>query len=185
MTEFGQERERRRRQRSLRWVGYLVCVVSSLSFRVGPVPALLGVAGMAVVTFSLLPLFSWRGRRAERRRRASGAQPSWAAQLPLEAARQCGATVPGRHARESDMGELFGRLTYLGDGLRWDPREADRSRGVGPITWDRSWSAEVVPIWGPGRQGCLTLVGADGTAIDLWIRDPKDLSRTLELAESR
>jgi hypothetical protein len=51
-----------------------------------------------------------------------------------------------------------------------------------PITWDNRWSAEVVRLWGPGSQGCLTLTGGDGSAVDLRIREPRDLSRTLGLA---
>lgn len=35
---------------------------------------------------------------------------------------------------------------------------------------------------GFGRQGCLTLTGPDGTAKDIWIRNPKDLRRVLGLA---
>jgi hypothetical protein len=51
--------------------------------------------------------------------------------------------------------------------LRWELREGDWKGGVGPLVWDRSWSAEVVPLWGPCSQGCLTLTRPDGTAVDL------------------
>jgi hypothetical protein len=121
-----------------------------------------------------------REARAEHRRRAAGQAPSWPAQLPVRTALLLGAKAPGRHARRVDeVGELFGRLS-LGDGeWRWEPGKGDRNRGVGPVTFDRSWTAEVVALWGPAAQGCLTLTAPDGTAADIWIRRPADLRQAL------
>jgi hypothetical protein len=135
------------------------------------------------VSFTVPWLIMWRSWRAEMRRRSVGETPSWPAQLPVMVARQYGLTGSGRRSRQMDIGERVGRLTYFGDGLRWDPREADRKRGMGSITWDRSWSLEVVPLWGPGHQGCLTLTAADGAAIDLWVRHPQNLRRMLGLVD--
>ncbi|GAA3431573.1 hypothetical protein [Kutzneria kofuensis] len=180
MTEYGRERERRRRQRSLLWLGYLVVMGVVLALRVGPWVALAGVGAIAMVIYAVLTLFVWRDRRAELRRRAAGEPPSWSAQLPVVVARQFGGVTPGRHGRE-EVGELFGRLRYLGDRLRWEPSEALRAKGTEPVTWDRSWRPTVVPLWGPGSQGCLTLTNADGAEVDVWVRNPRDLSRTLGL----
>jgi hypothetical protein len=75
-------------------------------------------------------------------------------------------------------------LIYLGDELRWEPDPKIKG-GMRPVIWDRSWSVEVTPVWGTANQGCLTLTQTDGTAVDIWVRDPTDLSRTLGLAGSR
>jgi hypothetical protein len=181
MTDYGFERERRRQQRSLLWLGYLLCATVILALRVGPVVALIGVAGMGVAVYMLGVGLIWRAGRAEARRRAAGDPPSWLAMLPVEAAVRMGAAVPGRHSQRP-TGELPGRLVHLGDGLRWEPGKSLRDKGTRPITWDSTWSAQVVRLWGPGRQGCLTLTGQDGSAVDVWIREPRDLSRTLGLA---
>ena len=180
MTEYGRERERRRRRRSLLWLGYLLCMVAVLALRVGPVVALIGTAAIALVLYLLAGGLIWRASRAESRRRAAGEPPSWLSQLPVEAAVRLGGVVPGRHSRRP-TGELLGRLVYLGDRLRWEPSKALREKGAQSVTWDGSWSAEVVPLWGPGSQGCLTLTRRDGAAVDIWVRDPRDLSRTLGL----
>jgi hypothetical protein len=178
VTDYGRERERRRRQRSLLWLGYLVCATVVLALRVGPATALIGVAGMGVAVYLLGIGLIWRARRAESRRRANGEPPSWLALLPVEAAVRMDGAVPGRHSRRP-TGELPGRLVLVGDQLRWEPL---RANGTRPIAWDNTWSAEVVRLWGPGRQGCLTLTGRDGSAMDIWIREPRDVSRTLGLA---
>ena len=181
MTEYGYERERRRRQRSLLWLGYLLCQTVGLALRVGLVVALIGLAGMCVVVYAVSIGLIWRAGRAESRRRAAGEPPSWLAQLPVEAAIRLGGRAPGRHSKQP-TGELVGRLVYLGDRLRWEPSKALRAKGTQPITWDSPWSAEVVRLWGPGSQGCLTLTGADGSTVDVWVREPLDLSRTLGLS---
>jgi hypothetical protein len=180
MTDYGYDRERRRRQRSLLWLGYLLCATLVLALRVGWAVALIGIACMGVAVYLFgIGLIWWAGR-AESRRRAAGEPPSWFASLPVEAAVRMGGMVPGRHSRRP-TGELPGRLVRLGDGLRWEPGKSLRDKGVRPITWDNTWSAEVVRLWGPGSQGCLTLTAHDGSAVDVWIRQPRDLSRKLGL----
>jgi len=181
MTESGRERERRRRQRSLLWLGYLLCMAVLLALRVGWVTALMGLAGMVLAVYLIAIGLIWRARRAESRRRAAGEPPSWLALLPAEAAARMGGTVPGRHSL-AFTGELPGRLVQLGDQLRWEPGKSLRGNGTQSITWDNTWSAEVVRLWGPGSQGCLTLTGPDGSAVDVWIREPADLKRALRLA---
>jgi hypothetical protein len=181
MTDYGRERERRRRQRSLLWLGYLLCATVILALRVGPVVALIGFACLGIAVYGLAVGLIWKSGRAESRRRAAGEPPSWFALLPVEAAVRMGGTVPGRHSRKP-TGELPGRLVQLPDRLRWEPGKSLRDKGTQPISWDNTWSAEVIRLWGPGSQGCLTLTGGDGLAVDVWIREPRDLSRTLGLA---
>jgi hypothetical protein len=152
-----------------------------LAVRVGPVAVLIGLASLGVALYLLAVGLTWLTRRAESRRRAAGEPPSWPALLPVEAAVRMGAAVPGLHSRTA-TGELPGRLVRLADGLRWEPGKSLRAKGTRPVTWDDLWSAEVVRIWGPGRQGCLTLTGPDGSAVDLWVREPRDLSHVLGLA---
>ena len=161
-------------------LGYLAGVSALLGLKVGWVPAAGVLLGLLTLVYLVLTIVVRRDLRRERRRRAAGAPPSWPAQLPGSVARLLGATAPGRHARRADeVGELLGRLTLSDEGLRWDPREGDRRRGVGPLVFDRSWAAEVVSLWGPGRQGCLTLTHPDGTAVDVWIHHPADLRQAL------
>ncbi|MET7991907.1 hypothetical protein ABZU76_13435 [Amycolatopsis sp. NPDC005232] len=180
MTGYGRDRERRRRTRTLLGVGYLAGLSALLGLKVGWVPAVSVPLGLLVLGYVVLTAVVVRERRSERRRRDAGAEPSWPAQLPVAAARLLGAKAPGRHARRADkVGELLGRLSLSSEGLRWDPRAGDRGRGVGPLVFDRSWAAEVVPLWGPGHQGCLTLTHPEGTAIDIWIRHPADLRQAL------
>jgi len=181
MTDYGRERERRRRQRSLLWLGYLLCQTVVLTLKVGLVLALIGLAGICIAVYCLAMGLIWRARRAEARRRAAGEPPSWLALLPVEAAVRMGGVVPGRHSRKP-TGDLIGRLVQLGDQLRWEPGKALRDKGAQPITWGNTWSAEVARLWGPGSQGCLTLTGPDGSTVDVWIRGPRDLSRKLGLA---
>jgi hypothetical protein len=181
MTDLGGERERRRRQRSLLWLGYLLCMTVVLALRVGWVTALVGLAGMVLAVYVIAAGFMWRARRAESSRRAAGEPPSWSALLPVDAAARMGGTVPGRHS-DTLIGELPGRLVKVGDQLRWEPGKSLRHKGTQPITWDNTWSAEVVRLWGPGSQGCLTLTDPDGSAVDVWIREPADLKRVLGLA---
>ncbi len=180
MTGYGRDRERRRRARTLLGTGYLAASTALLGLKTGWLPAvatLLGVLVLMVVVFSLV---MGRDARAERRRRAAGQAPSWPAQLPVQAALLLGAKAPGRHARRADeVGELLGRLSLRDGSLHWEPRPGDRNRGVEAVTFDRSWTAEVVSLWGPGDQGCLTLTAPDGTAVDVWIRHPADLRRAL------
>ncbi|MDT7806106.1 MAG: hypothetical protein QOI78_9539, partial [Actinomycetota bacterium] len=180
MTGDGRDRERRRRSRSLLGLGYLAGLSALLGPKTGWVPAAGVLLGTLALVYLVLTIVVRRDLRRERRRRAAGAPPSWPAQLPVSAARLLGAKAPGRHARRAgEVGELLGRLTLAGGELCWAPREGDRRRGAGPLVFDRSWAAEVVPLWGPGRQGCLTLTHRDGTAVDVWIRDPADLGRAL------
>ncbi|MEV7046074.1 hypothetical protein [Amycolatopsis sp. NPDC051061] len=180
MTGYGRDRERRRRTRTLLGVGYLAALSALLGLEVGWLPAVGVLLGLLVLVYVVFTAVALRDRRRERRRRESGAAPSWPAQLPVSAALLLGAKAPGRHARKADeIGELLGRLTLSSEGLRWDPREGDRGRGVGPLVFDRSWAAEVMPLWGPGHQGCLTLSHPGGTVIDIWIRYPADLRRAL------
>lgn len=184
MTDYGRERERRRRQRSLLWLGYLVSAAAVLALRVGPVPALTVMVGIVLLGYAVITLIVARDWRAELRRRAAGEPPSWSAQLPLAVARQFDIAVPGRHSRPTfeETGELLGRLRYLGDRLQWEPSASWRARGTETLVWDQSWTPTVVPLWGPGSQGCLTLTNPDDVAVDVWIRQPRDLSRTLGLA---
>ncbi|MET9000228.1 hypothetical protein [Amycolatopsis sp. NPDC004169] len=180
MTGHGRDRERRRRTRALLGAGYLVASTAVLGLEAGWLPAVLTVLGVPALLYALAAVIMGRESRAEHRRRAAGEPPSWPAQLPVQAALLLGAKAPGRHARRADeVGELLGRLTLSSGELRWAPRRGDRDRGVGEVTFDRSWSAEVVPLWGPGDQGCLTLTSPDGTAVDIWIRRPVDLRATL------
>ncbi|SEP48583.1 hypothetical protein [Amycolatopsis saalfeldensis] len=183
MTEYGRERERRRRTSALVGLFFLAALSASLAFKVGRVPAAAVPVSFLVLVYVLFTFVVWRDRRAEVRRRASGAAPSWSAQLPVSAALELGAKAPGRHSRQQEVGELLGRLSLAEGGLRWEPRKGDRNRGVGPVAWDRSWTPEVVSLWGPGSQGCLTLTRSDGMAVDLWIRHPADLRRALGSAE--
>lgn len=181
MTGYGRERERRRRSRALLGVGFVVLLGASLSLRTGVVPVVAVLAGALVLAYVIANVLLWRDKRSELRRRAAGAPPSWPAQLPIQMAQLLGVKAPGQHARRVDeVGELLGRLSLIDGELNWQPREADRKRGAGTFVFDRSWSAEVVPIWGPGSQGCLTLTRPDGTAVDLWIRHPADLRATLQ-----
>lgn len=178
MTEYGRDRERRRRTRALLGAGHLVALTALLGFETGWVPVAATLSGLLVLVVVVFSVIMGRDARAERRRRAAGQAPSWPAQLPVRAALLLGAKAPGRHARRADeVGELFGRLSLVDGELRWQPRKADRR--VGPVTFDRSWTAEIVPLWGPGAQGCLTLTSPGGTAVDIWIRHPADLRREL------
>lgn len=183
MTEYGRERERRRRRRSLLSFGYVLAMGTILGLKVGPVPALAAVVGVIVLGYAAITLIVARDRRAELRRRATGESPTWSAQLPLAVARQFDVALPGRHSRLTveETGELLGRLRYLGDRLQWEPSASWRAKGTGVLTWDQSWTPTVVSLWGPGSQGCLTLTNPDGWAVDVWVRHPDDLSRTLGL----
>jgi hypothetical protein len=75
-----------------------------------------------------------------------------------------------------------GRLVYVGDTLRWEPARALRKGR--PMTWDRTWSPEIVLLPGVWSRGCLTLTKSVGTALDLWLRNARDLRKVLELAAS-
>ncbi|SEC52195.1 hypothetical protein SAMN04489727_4056 [Amycolatopsis tolypomycina] len=178
MTEYGRDRERRRRTRALLGAGHLVALTAVLGLETGWVPVVVTLSGLLVLVVAGWSVIMGRDARAERRRRAAGRAPSWPAQLPVRAALLLGAKAPGRHARRADeVGELPGRLSLVDGELRWEPGKA--GRGVGPVTFDRSWTAEVVPLWGPGAQGCLTLTAPGGAAVDIWIRHPADLRREL------
>lgn len=185
MTEYGRERERRRRSSALVGVLFLAALSVSLAFKVGWIPAVAVPVGVLLAVYVVGMVVLWRGGRAEARRRAAGAVPSWSAQLPVSAALLLGAKAPGRHSRQQEVGEFMGRLSLVDGELHWEPRESDRKRGVGPVAWDRSWTPEIVPVWGPGGQGCLTLTRPDGLAVDLWIRHPADLRRALGIGSAR
>ena len=179
MTQDGLEREDRRRTRSLFGVLGLLALSGALAARTHSFVPLVGLVVLLFVAWCGFAFFVERDRRAEARGRAGGVAPSWPAQLPVAAAVLLGAKTSGRHSRRDEVGELSGRLSLVDGGLRWEPRAGDRRRGVGALAWDRSWTAEVVRVWGPGRQGCLTLTHPDGTTVDLWIRHPADLRRAL------
>ncbi|WP_410616961.1 hypothetical protein [Amycolatopsis sp. lyj-109] len=180
MTGYGRDRERRRRTRTLLGIGYLAALTALLGLKTGWVPAVVTLLGLLALVYAVPTVIMWRDARAERRRRAAGEPPSWPAQLPAQVALRLGAKAPGRHARRVDeVGELLGRLSLRDGELRWEPRKGDRDRGTGALTFDRSWTAQVVSLWGPGDQGCLTLTSPDGTAADIWVRHPADLRRAL------
>jgi len=179
MTEEGLAREDRRGTRSAFGVVGLLAVSGALAARTHSFVPLAVLVALLFVAWGGFAFVVGRDRRAEARRRACGAAPSWPAQLPVAVAQQLGAKAPGRHSRQREVGELFGRLSLVEGGLRWEPRAGDRRRGVGSLEWDRSWTADVVRVWGPGSQGCLTLTHPDGTAVDLWIRHPADLRAKL------
>jgi hypothetical protein len=184
MTEYGRNRESRRRQRTVLWVLYVVCTTALVSLKTGPLIAIPVALGLILLVLVVIETVVLRERRAEARRRAAGAPPSWPAQLPAFVANALGGRAPGRHsdrARGSENGEIFGRLTATQDGLRWEPSQNSAKRSVSPIELGWNCSLSVVPLWGPGSQGCLTLTDSDGT-YDIWVRNPKDLSRTLGLA---
>jgi hypothetical protein len=181
MTEYGEERERRRKDAMALGVFMSVFLIVEPLAKIGLVPTVLGVVALVALGSGVYQLVDWRLRRAEGRGGGGGAPPSWSAQLPMVFARELGATSPRRGSRRTGNGGLLGRLVCLETGLRWEPRSADRARVVAPITWDWSWTVEIVPIRGLGDQGCLTLTRPDGFAVDLWIRHPADLRRTLQL----
>jgi hypothetical protein len=182
MTEYAREREHRRRSRSLLGVVYLAAMSGSLAIKTGWVAAMIALVAVLVLVYAVVTVIVWRDGRAEARRRAAGAPPSWPAQLPVVVAQQMGAKAPGRHSRQQEVGELLGRLSLVDGELRWEPRKAGRKRAVRTIVWDKSWSPEVTRIWGLGSQGHLTLTHPDGTVADLWIRHPADILRILGLS---
>jgi hypothetical protein len=126
-----------------------------------------------------------RGRRAERRRRRHGEPPSWWAHPSTATLTECGATLPpryyrGRNGRLTDPETpLLGRLSYLGNGFRWEPNGTLRKSGVPPVTWDDSWSPSVTPLRGMGHQGRLMLHGADGAKVTMRIWNSDDFQRVV------
>jgi hypothetical protein len=185
MTEYGRNRESRRRRRTVLMVGYTVAMAALIALKTGPLIAISLAVGLALLIFLVIEALVLRERRAEARRRVAGAAPSWPAQLPIFVANALGGRAPGRHSDQAsgpENGKMFGRLVATEEGLRWQPSRNWVKRSVGPIELSRNWSLSVVPLWGPGSQGCLTLTDSDGTAYDIWVRNPKDLSRTLGLA---
>jgi len=176
MTESGYRRERRRKLNALRWLVFVVAVSAGLTIKLGWYVIAVLVVVLALLG-SVVEIVAWCGRRAEARRRAGGAAPSWAAHLAGEAARRSGASVPSRFAGS----ELPGRLSY-GDGeLRWMPNRTLARNNVPELCWGRGWVPEVTSLPGLTRPGCLTLTRDDGIAIDVWVRDPDDLRRVLGL----
>jgi hypothetical protein len=166
VTEHGVAKLGRRRDGMVALAGGVLVIFAGLSFRIGPLPAALCALAVPVVTFLAVDLAL--------RRIARG---GWAATLPLVFAHRLGLPGAGRHGhwsdkRRYDRQELLGRLVVDGDILRWEPREADRRRGVPPLEWRRPWGGELVRLWGPDRLRCLTLPGPDGEPVDLWLRDP-------------
>ena len=133
MTEEGLEREQRRRTRVGLGVLSVVGLGVALAVKAGWIAVLAGYSALFVVMYAVFTFFVWRDGRAEARRRAAGAAPSWPAQLPVGVAQQLGAKAPGRHSRQREAGELFGRLSLVDGGLRWEPRAGDRRRGVGSL----------------------------------------------------
>jgi hypothetical protein len=138
MTEYGLERERKRKRDTLRRALVLVCMFGVLALRAGIVDALLGLIALLVVGFSVYPLIVWSGRRAEVRRRATGAAPSWPAQLPVVVAKmwECPAKVcrivdphvdceaVGAGQGQTALASRAPDLDDLGrprESLRWDP----------------------------------------------------------------
>jgi hypothetical protein len=181
MTEDGLERERGRVRRAAFLGCYAVVAAGTVGIGEGWLAAGIALLAMTVlVVGGAWLVVEWDARR-DGRRRAAGEAPSWPAQLSVVVGRRMGAVMPGRHNKVEDDGELLGRVSLVDGGLVWAPRRADRDRGVGQVFWDRTWTAEVKRIWGPGGQGCLTLTGADGTEVDVWIYRRADLRRTLGL----
>ncbi|MFC0436566.1 hypothetical protein [Kutzneria buriramensis] len=173
MTEHGLARRGRRRDSMIALVFGTLVLFAGLSFRIGPLWAALCVLAVVTVPPLVIALIM---------RRMAG--DGWAASLPRVFAHRLGLRGAARHGVEDDQvryqrQEFLGRLVIDGDVLRWEPREADRRRGMTSLEWQRPWHGELVRLRGPGRVRCLTLPGPDGEPLDIWLRDPHNTAARL------
>jgi hypothetical protein len=178
VTEDGVLRRGRRRDGFVALAFGVLVIFAGLSFRIGPAWAALCALAVPVGTFVVIELVLRRVGRG-----------GWAASLPLVFAHRLGLAGAGRHGQWSgrerhDRRELLGCLVIDGDVLRWEPRAADRRRGVSSVEWQHPWGGELVRLWGPDWLRCLTLAGPDGEPMDLWIRDPHGTAGRLVSASS-
>jgi hypothetical protein len=172
------DREVRRKRYALRQALFVVLSMTAVGLRSGVVVAV-GVVGAAGgLIFGGMVLVFYFCRRADRKRRLLGSAPSWSASMSSSAYRVSGGTGPGHQVR--DMGEVGGRLTLTDDGFSWTPsRRTRRAFSAGPVSWTRDWKPELIPVWGLGRTGRLSLTRADGRQVRLWLRDAPDLAHFL------
>jgi hypothetical protein len=173
MTEHGRMKLGRLRDGTIVMTGGPLLMFIGLSFRIGPLWAALCALAVVAVPYLVIALIM---------RRLAG--DGWAASLPLVFAHRLGLRGAARHGIEDDQvryrrQEFLGRLVIDGDILRWEPREADRRRGMTPVEWQRPWHGELVRLRGPGRVRCLTLPGPDGEPLDIWLRDPRNTASRL------
>lgn len=182
MTEYTEERMRRLRARRLLQFGVVVAGWGALAVKIGPLVPSLVVVGAGVLVRGVVAIAWWRDRRQEAARRRDGLPPSWVATFPVVFAQLIGATPGGRHARtlSTEIAEYYGRLSYANGELRWVPARWSTTK-TRPVTWDASWSRTIAPLGKLTTRGCLTLTAPDGTVVDVYVRQPKDLGRVLGL----
>lgn len=121
MTEYGEERERRRRGSMFLSGGAALTMMASVSVRTGPLIPGVATAGALLLIYVVGAEMSWRGRRWEAKRRTAGLPPSWSAQFPLVFGQQAGAAGGRYSRRRTGVGEYLGRLVYAQRELRWEP----------------------------------------------------------------
>lgn len=175
--------ESQRRSRMAFQALLLLILAITFSFKVGPLyGAMLVLILLLVLYGTLYGILGWAAHQETARRKA-GAAPSWPAAIPRSVLRE----EPGAadHSASDDHSAVAGRLTYLGPGLSWKPtnRSTRSHPGAPEMFWDHSWSADVHPLWGTGRQGRLTLTGPHGRVVQMWVRFPKDLRSMIRSAK--
>ena len=167
---YVEQREARRRTRTLISVGFLALLLLAVGFRSGPVAAALGTVGAIVIVVGVNWLLVLRGR----------AQPpgEWRAALPVWAAST--ATTPLRGGLRPEA-ELQGVLHVEAGNIVWTPTAGARRLGAGTMTWHLT-QTQVTRIWGIAPFAHLSGADETGRWVDLWVRDPRDLADRLRAA---
>lgn len=154
----------------------IVLVTSLVIFSRGPVLVALTIGYVILGPFGLPPLLAWNDLRRERRRRATGEEPGWRAEVAQTTFRREG----HRSGQVNQRGQaLPGRLQLNTDRWHWDPSPAAVGRGAKPLEWPRSAFRSVQSTWGTGGQGLLILQGTDDMITEVWVRHPGDVQRAV------
>jgi hypothetical protein len=101
--------------------------------------------------------------------------------MPVRIARDRGVTV--RSKLENDW-ELLGRLSLARDGWAWIPTGQQAKMGIPRVAFGHAQRVQVRRIWGPWKQGLVTLEFNDAPSAALWVRNPNDVQNYASRLES-
>jgi hypothetical protein len=120
MDEYAQDIARRQKTSIAVHVVTCLALLASVIIKSGATVAVMIVLAWLLLSFGLPTLINRRNRRAEARRRISGAAPSWPAQLPMQYAHRSGSPRSG----DDGNGTLRGQLSHADGVFVWQPSPA-------------------------------------------------------------
>lgn len=172
-SAYAEARERRRTTSALASTIIVAAFAVGLGVRSGAMAGVLVALVVALLIGAIAGLLALADLLRRRGDSAKGLPRSWPCTLPAW-------VVPSvRSARPAakPTNEILGYLSVGPGAITWRPTaQASKFYGVGPQSWDRSWTPTVTSAFGFSQQR-LTLEKGDRGRVEIWVRHAKGLAQ--------